>query len=88
MSEKCQYSEFFWSYFPRSKLNTERYSKCGKILTRKIPNTDAFHAMDNEIVLLVICALHSLLLRFNHDAKYKFRHLISEMKQSRIANAT
>ena len=29
--EKCPYSEFFWS-------------KCGKVRTRKTPNTDTFHA--------------------------------------------
>ena len=37
-------------YFPAFGLNTERYSvflpiqsECGKIRTRKTPNTDAFH---------------------------------------------
>ena len=40
-------------YFPAFGLNTERYkislhteSKCGKIRTRKTPNTDTFHAVD------------------------------------------
>ena len=39
-------------YFPAFGLNTERYrvslriqSKCGKIRTRKIPETDTFHAV-------------------------------------------
>ena len=39
-------------YFPEFGLNTERYgvslhiqSKCEKIRTRKIPNTDTFYAM-------------------------------------------
>ena len=43
---------FFGLYFPAFGLNTERYgvsllihSKCGKIRTRKTPNTDAFHAV-------------------------------------------
>ena len=39
-------------YFPAFGLNTERYGvslhihpKCGKIGTRKTPNTDTFHAV-------------------------------------------
>ena len=43
---------FSGTYFPAFGLNTERYfvsfriqSKCGKIRTRKTPNTDFFHAM-------------------------------------------
>ena len=43
---------FSGPYFPAFGLNMERYpvslsiqSKCGKIWTRKISNTDAFHAM-------------------------------------------
>ena len=39
-------------YFPAFVLNTERYSaslriqfKCGKIWTRKTPNTDNFHVV-------------------------------------------
>ena len=39
-------------YFPAFGMNTERYgvylriqSECGKIRTRKAPNTDSFHAV-------------------------------------------
>ena len=52
LREKCLYSEFFSSYFPAFGLNTERYSVfvyiqslCAKIRTKKIPNTDTFHAV-------------------------------------------
>ena len=41
--------EFSGPYFPAFGLNTERYavsqSKCGKMQTRKIPNTDSFYAV-------------------------------------------
>ena len=47
--QKCSYSEFFW---PAFGLNKEGYfvslhiqSKCGKILTRKTPNTDTFYVL-------------------------------------------
>ena len=43
---------FFGPFFPTFGLNTERYgvslripSKCGKIRTRKTPNTDTFHVV-------------------------------------------
>ena len=43
---------FSGPYFPTFGLNTEKYgvsirtqSKCGKIRTRKTPNTDTFHAV-------------------------------------------
>ena len=43
---------FSGQYFPAFGLNTERYgaspriqSECGKIGTRKTPNTDTFHAV-------------------------------------------
>ena len=43
---------FSGPYFPTFGLNTERYSvslsiqiECGKIRTRKTPNTDTFHAL-------------------------------------------
>ena len=35
-------------YFPAFGLNTEIQSECGKIRTRKTPNTDIFHAACNE----------------------------------------
>ena len=44
---------FFGPYFPAFGLNTERYavslhiqSECRKIQTRKIPNTNTFHAVN------------------------------------------
>ena len=45
---------FSGPYFPAVELNTERYgvslriqSKCGKIRTRKISNTETFHSVTN-----------------------------------------
>ena len=45
---------FYGPYFPAFGLNTDTYSvslhfqsKCGKIRTRKTPNTDTFHALRN-----------------------------------------
>ena len=50
--KKVRIRSAFCLYFPSSELNTERYeaslhidSKCGKIWTRKTPNSDAFHAV-------------------------------------------
>ena len=40
LREKCPYSEFSGAYFPAFGLNIQ--SKCGKIRTRKTPNTDTF----------------------------------------------
>ena len=47
-----KYRIFSGPYFPAFGLNTERYavslriqSKCGKIWTRKTPNTSTFHAV-------------------------------------------
>ena len=41
LRENCPYSEFSCPYFPEFGLNTE----CGKIQTRKTPNTDTFEAV-------------------------------------------
>ena len=45
----CVKSDYIWSfsgpYIPAFGLNTERYSECGKIQSRKTPNTDTFHAV-------------------------------------------
>ena len=38
LREKCPYLEFFWSVFSRIQC------ECGKIRTRKTPNTDSFYA--------------------------------------------
>ena len=46
LRKKCPYSELFWSAF--SLIWTEYggiKSECGKIWTRIIPNTKAFHAV-------------------------------------------
>ena len=52
LCEKYPYSEFYWSVFFR--IQTEYVdigvflliqSECGKIRTRKTPNTDTFHAV-------------------------------------------
>ena len=48
LRENCSYSEFFWSVF--SHIWTEYgdirsiKSECGKMQTRKSPNTDNFYA--------------------------------------------
>ena len=50
---------FFGHYLPTFGLNTERYrvslriqSECGKIRTRKTPNTDTFYAVIVKVKLL------------------------------------
>ena len=55
--EKYPYSEFSDLYFPVFQQNTERcelflsiQSKCGKIRTRKTPNTDTFHAVTRNTI--------------------------------------
>ena len=52
LREMCSYSELSGPYFSTFGLNTERYaaslpiqSECGKIRTRKTPNTDTFYAV-------------------------------------------
>ena len=49
--------DFFCSHFPAYGLNRERYlvspsiqSNCGKLRTRKTPNTDTFHAVYNVLI--------------------------------------
>ena len=51
LREKCSYSEISGPYFPVLGLNKERYSvslriqpECGKIRTRKAPNTDTLRS--------------------------------------------
>ena len=48
--EKCPYQIFSGPYFPTFGVNTERYdiqsdSECGKIRTKKSPNTDTVHVV-------------------------------------------
>ena len=50
MREKSPYSEFFWSEFSRICTDYGEYTlriqfECGKIRTRKNPNTDTFHVV-------------------------------------------
>ena len=57
----CKYGVFSGLYFPAFGLNTERYSvslriqyKCGKIRTRKTPNTNIFYAVIGKDILRCI----------------------------------
>ena len=59
LPKKFLYSEFFWSYFPAFGLNTEIHfvdlciqSNCGKIPSRKIPNTSTFYTVYTVILFL------------------------------------
>ena len=51
MREKCSYSEFFWSVFFRIPTEYKEiwiiriHAECGKLGTRKIPNTNTFQAV-------------------------------------------
>ena len=49
LRKKCLYSELFWSVFSRIRTEYEVslriQSKCLKLRTRVIPNTDTFYAM-------------------------------------------
>ena len=47
VSEKCPYSELFCSHAVTFAVCLRIQSECGKILTRKAPNTDSFHAVDS-----------------------------------------
>ena len=54
LCEKCLIWSFSGLCFPTFGLNTERYSvsfhiqsECGKIRTRKNPNKDSFHVVQN-----------------------------------------
>ena len=58
--KSVQIGSFSGSYFPAFGLNTERYSlclyiycKCGKIRTRKTPNTDTFHVVKKYVRVAV-----------------------------------
>ena len=58
-------------YFPAFGVNTERYgvslriqSECGKIWTRKTPNTDTFHAVIPQRLLKILVKI-----KHNFDQK-------------------
>ena len=62
---------FSGPYFPAFGLNTERYgvslhiqSECGKILTRKTPNKDTFHAVRRQ-------EIHRIFQRIKDRSKEK-----------------
>ena len=59
---------FTGPYFPAFGLNTERFgvslciqSECGKIRTRKTPNTGTFHTVHALETLLIVGSLNLLL---------------------------
>ena len=59
---------FTCPYFPAFGLNTERFGvslciqcECGKIRTRKTPNTGTFHAVHALETLLIVGSLNLLL---------------------------
>ena len=66
LSEKCSYSEFFWSVF--SRIRTEYQSKCRKIRTRITPNTDIFYAVFYSAIHSVSCFI---LLGRSFQSKYE-----------------
>ena len=47
-SEKCPYSELFWSVFSRM-LTEYIQSECRKMRTRRNSNTDTFHAVTHQV---------------------------------------
>ena len=53
LREKCPYSEFFWSVFSciptQYGVSLHNQSEYGKIRTRRIPNTDTFHAVHDKM---------------------------------------
>ena len=65
LSEKCSYSEFFWSVF--SRIRTEYHSKCRKRRTRITPNTDIFYAVFYSAIHSVSCFI---LLGRSFQSKY------------------
>ena len=63
LRKKCPYSKLFWSAFSRIQ------SKCGKMRTRIIPNTNTFHAMPinggaNQIARLIEKQLETMVFVF------------------------
>ena len=57
-SEKCPYSELFWSVF--SRIRTEYIqSECGKMQSRRNSNTGTFHAVTHQVNWSVVYTLFS-----------------------------
>ena len=103
MREKCPYSEFLWSVISRIRAEygeilciSSIQSECGKMQTRKTPNTDTFHAMSflskNSFSLHIsglLRALSSIYEKFCFVVShYYFALIISEMisYKLRVAN--
>ena len=59
LCKKCPYSEFFWFVFSRIRSKYGEIqsiqSECGKIRTKKTPNTDNFYAV---LVIDLISLMH------------------------------
>ena len=68
---------FSGPYFPAFGLNTP----CGKILTRKIPNTDTFHVVEVAVVS-ELSLLSIFVLRRQHNIK---KFMIIMMKNSLVS---
>ena len=53
LSEKCPYSELFWSYFPAFGLNTERYQtsadECRRVQTTRQTSVDEYWRAQTKI---------------------------------------
>ena len=76
-----------WSHFPTFGPNTERcgvslriQSKCGKIGTRKTPNTDTFHAVFNSCVYSIYRQARSL-----RQVNFGLRNLSNWLKVNEIS---
>ena len=78
LREKCLYSEFYWPVFSciwtecgEIRVSRRIQSECGKIGTRKSPNTDTFHTMIFTIQGVFTCKLDEThpWTRFHHRVK-------------------
>ena len=58
---KCLYSDSFWSVF--SSIRIEYSVTCGKIRTRKTPNTGTYHAVTTQGKCEKICKINLRLLK-------------------------
>ena len=67
LHENCPYSEFFWSVFFHIWTEDGKIwsiqSKCGKMRTRKTPNTDTFHAVNLLVLTSVVVVFGNELFR-------------------------
>ena len=59
LRENCPYSEFSWSEFSHIRTDYGEIRsiqcECGKMRTRKTPNTDTFYAVINKEAYLKPC---------------------------------